>query len=364
MIRSAEVLVLSHRLSRTRLFGTGQNLTRDAVVVRLGDADGHVGWGETYLVSGVAEAARTLSDRLAGRNAEDAAAALASDSRLNRWALGAVSMALDDLRARARGIAVSDLYGERRRDRVRPYASSRGYVDGLSPVDAWAEEAAAVWDAGFRAMKLRIGRYPVATEIPAIEQLVGGSPELVWMADGNGAYDLEESRLIGRALEGMAFRWLEEPLPTTDYAAYAPLAAELAIPLAGGEMLESAAAAEPLLRGGSFDLVQPDVSICGGIGGVLEVAAKASVAGRYTMPHACSGAIALAATLQALAVLPVPDRAPAWAEPLLEHDVGENPIRTEILTEALEPIDGWLEIPAGPGLGIDVDEAALRRLVA
>ncbi len=364
MIRSAEVLVLTHRLSRTRLFGTGQNLTRDAVVVRLADEDGHVGWGETYLVPGVAEAAFTLSDRLVGVDPETAATSLASDSHVNRWAMGAVLIALDDLRARARGIAVSALYGDRRRERVRAYASSRGYVDGLSPADAWAEEAAAVWDAGFRAMKLRIGRYPVAAEIAAIEQLVERSPALVWMADGNGAYDLEQSRLLGRALERLGFRWLEEPLPTTDYPAYAPLADELSIPLAGGEMLESAAAAEPLLRGGSFDLVQPDVSICGGIGGVLEVAAKASEAGKFTMPHACSGAIALAATLQALAVLPATDSAPAWAEPLLEHDVGENPIRTGILTEALGPIDGWLAIPAGPGLGIDVDEAALRRLVA
>ena len=364
MIRSAEILVLSHRLSRTRIFGTGQNVTRDAVVVRLADGDGHVGWGETYLLPGVAEAARTLADALVGQAPDDAAAGLASAGTASSWALGAVSIALDDLRGRRLGVPVSDLYGPRRRDRVRAYASSRGYVDGASPDEAWAEEAATVWNAGFRAMKIRIGRYPVRAEIAAIERLVDRAPGLVWMADGNGAYDLDDSRLLGRALETMAFRWLEEPLPTTDYRAYAPLAAELAIPLAGGEMLESAAVAEPLLRGGSFDLVQPDVSICGGIGGVLEVARRAAAAERFAMPHACSGAIALTATLHALAVLPTSERAPAWAEPLLEHDVGENPIRTAILTETLQPVDGWMAIPGGPGLGIDVDEDALRRLAA
>ena len=152
--------------------------------------------------------------------------------------------------------------------------------------------------------------------------------------------------------------------PTNDYAAYAPLAGELRIPLAGGEILESAEAAEPYLRGRSFDLVQPDVSICGGIGGVLEIAAAATDAGAFTVPHACSGAIALAATLHILAVQPLAADAPAWAEPILEHDVGENPIRTDLLTTPLTLDDGWMTIPDGPGLGVDVDEEVVRRLAA
>jgi D-galactarolactone cycloisomerase len=364
VIDRAEVLVLTHRLSRTRIFGTGSNVTRDSVVVRLEDGDGLVGWGETYLVGGAAEAARALADGLIGQDADGAAADLTTRPGVHRWALGAVSMALDDLRARRRGVPVSDLYGPRRRDKVRAYASSRGYLGGLSPEAAWTDEALTTWDEGFRAIKLRIGRDPVDDEIAAIERVVAAVPPMTWMADGNGAYDLDDSRRLAAALEALRFRWLEEPLPTSDYAAYAPLAGELTIPLAGGEILESATDAEPFLRGGSFDLVQPDVSICGGIGGVLDIAAAANAAGRFAVPHACSGAIALAATLHILAVLPLPPDAPAWAEPILEHDVGENPIRTDILTEPLTLDDGWMTIPAGPGLGIDIDEVALRRLVA
>jgi D-galactarolactone cycloisomerase len=362
VIERAEVLVLSHRLSRTRLFSTGSNVTRDSVVVRLADGDGQVGWGETYLVPGAVEACREMVGDLAGRDPEAVARELTSDSSLHRWALGAVSMALDDLRARRRGVAVSDLYGARVRDRVRPYASSRGYVEGTDAADAWTEEAAAMHGDGFRAMKLRIGRYDLAGELAALERVVSASPPMVWMADGNGAYSLDESRRLGAALEALDFRWLEEPLPTTDYAAYAPLARELRIPLAGGEILESVEAAAPFLAGSSFDLVQPDVSICGGIAGVLDIARAATAAGTVTVPHACSGAIALAATLQILAVLGVPPDAPPWAEPLLEFDVGENPIRTDLSTTPLGPVDGWMAIPAGPGLGIEVDEAAVRRL--
>lgn len=364
MIARTEVLVLTHHLRRERLFGTGSNVTRDSVVVRLEDTDGRVGWGETYVVPGAVEAARAMTDGTEGQDPETVAAQLAATPGLHRWALGGVSMALDDLRARRRGVPVSSLYGERVRGRVRAYASSRGYVDGQTPQAAWADEARQTWADGFRAMKLRIGRYPLDEEIAAIERLVADAPAMTWMADGNGAYDLDESRRLGAALEGLGFRWLEEPLPTSDYGAYAPLADELRIPLAGGEILESADTASTYLRGGSFDLVQPDVSICGGIGGVLEIAAAATAAGAFAVPHACSGAIALAATLHVLAVQPLPDGAPAWAEPILEHDVGENPIRTDLLTSPLTLHDGWMTIPDGPGLGIDVDEEAVRRLVA
>lgn len=362
MIERAEVLVLGHRLSRIRLFSTGSNVTRDSVVVRLQDTDGIVGWGETYLVPGAVETCRAMAGELVGRDAGAASADLTSRPGVHRWALGAVSMALDDLRARARGIPVSALYGPRLRDRVRPYASSRGYVEGRAPANAWGEEAAEISDTGFQAMKLRIGRYDLDSEIAAIEQVVRDSPPMTWMADGNGAYSFDQSRRLGDTLERLGFRWLEEPLPTSDYAAYAPLARDLAIPLAGGEILESADAAAGYLAGGSFDLVQPDVSICGGIGGVLEIARSATAAGRWTVPHACSGAIATAATLQVLAVLEVPDDAPVWAEPLLEFDVGENPIRTDLSTTPLGPVDGWMRIPDGPGLGIEIDEAAVRRL--
>jgi D-galactarolactone cycloisomerase len=362
MIERAEALVLSHRLSRTRVFSTGSNVTRDSVIVRIEDRDGPVGWGETYLVPGAIDACRAMAAELPGREAEAASADLVRRPGLHRWALGAVTMALDDLRARSRGVAISELYGERLRDRVRPYASSRGYVEGTTPVAAWVEEAAAIHVAGFRAMKLRVGRYDLDVEIPAIEKLVTGAPPMTWMADGNGAYSLDESRLLGDRLHELGFRWLEEPLPTADYLAYAPLAHDLAIPLAGGEILESDDAAAPYLSAGSFDVIQPDVSICGGIAGVLDIALAASGVGRATIPHVCSGAIATAATLQVLAVLDVPAGAPPWAEPLLELDVGENPIRTDLSSTPLEPLDGWLAIPDGPGLGIEIDEAEVRRL--
>ena len=265
----------------------------------------------------------------------------------------------------SRGVPVSDLYGARLRDQVRAYASSRGYLGGLSPEAAWTDEAATTWDDGFRAMKLRIGRYPVDEEIDG--DRAGRrrpAPPMTWMADGNGAYDLDESRRLGAALEALGFRWLEEPLPTDDYRPMRrwPASCRSRWPAARS----SSRPRTPSRTCGPARSTSssPTSRSAAGSAASSRSRPRPRDAGRFAVPHACSGAIALAATLHILAVLPVPPDAPTWAEPILEHDVGENPIRTDILTEPLTLDDGWMTIPDGPGLGIEVDEVALRRLVA
>ena len=158
-------------------------------------ATGRVGWGETYLVPGARRRVRgRWPTSLVGRDPDDAASDVTSRPGLHRWALGAVSMALDDLRARARGVPVSALYGPRLRDRVRAVC--------LEPrlcrrPDArrrpGARRRQRLHDDGFRAMKLRIGQYDLDEEIAAIERVVAASPPMTWMADGNGGYDGPES---------------------------------------------------------------------------------------------------------------------------------------------------------------------------
>jgi D-galactarolactone cycloisomerase len=364
MITRADVLVLSHPLSTTRLYGTGSNVTRDSVVVRVADGDGVVGWGETFPVAGAVDAARAMATRLVGHDPDQAADELRATGGPHRWALGAVAVAVDDLRAKRRGIPLGELYRPRVRDRVEAYASSRGYVDGQRPARAWLDEAAAMYDRGFRSLKLRIGRYPLGEELAEIRTAARERPDITWMADGNGAYGMNDSVALGRELEALGFRWLEEPLPTNDYAAYAPLAAVLDLPLAGGEITEAPAQAAVSLASGAFDIIQPDLSICGGVAPLLSIAAQAAAHGVACIPHACNGALLLAATLQVLAVLPVAPDAAAWAQPILEYDVGENPIRTDLLTEPLPVVDGWIAIPARPGIGVDVDEAAVRRFLS
>ena len=106
----------------------------------------------------------------------------------------------------------------------------------------------------------------------------------------------------------------------------------------------------------AFDVIQPDPCICGGIGELVFIAELARLRGVACIPHTCNGAVALAATLQGLAVLPDSTYGRATQAPMLEYDWGENPIRTELLTEPIRFDRGWAVVPTAPGLGVTVDE--------
>jgi D-galactarolactone cycloisomerase len=360
-IRRAEVIHLQHRLTRTRIFSTGAHDTRDSLLIRVETADGAVGWGETYLVPDARKAAETLCGWLVGQDVDGAAGTLGSLGGAPRFVLSAVRLAVDDARARHRGVPLHALYGERVRTRVRPYASSAGYVAGAPLAETWAAEAAAVRQAGFAALKLRIGRGDAGEELAAIRAAQEATPGFDWMADVNEAWTAETTLHHADELGALGLRWLEEPTPTADLHAYAGLRRALTMPIAGGESSQSPGQATGALLSGAFDIIQPDVSICGGVAPLLTIATAAEAQGVACIPHACNGAINVAATLQVLAVLPL--QSPAIeAGPMLEHDVGENPLRTGLLTTSLTIRDGWLEIPDGPGLGVTVDESVVEAL--
>jgi len=362
-IERVEVFLLDAPLARRRLFSTGGNDSRGAALIRISDRDGVHGWGETYPLPAGVPMLAALGVVLLGRDPDaerETWAAVWAASGGNGFATGAVSMALDDLRARRRGVPVSTLYGGARRDRVRAYASSEGYVPGMAVADAWRAEAERAVEAGFTGFKLRIGREAIPEELAAAGAVRAAHPDLALMADGNGAYTLRQALEVGRELHRLGFAWLEEPMPTAHYAGYERLRSSLPLALAGGESVQDRAEAAALINRGAFDIIQPDVSICGGIGEAAAIAGLARLAAIQPHPHACNGALGLAATLQLLAVLPDPTRLPADA-PLLEHDFGPNPARTDLLATPLVFRDGWFDIPAGPGLGVDVDEAFVRR---
>ena len=174
----------------------------------------------------------------------------------NGFALGALSIALDDLRARLAGVPVFALYGGRRRESVRAYASSGGYLDEVGPEVSWPRDVSAAVEAGFSACKVRIGRYSPARELPLLSRLRADSaPGLELMVDANGAYSGPTAVEVGRALGQFGYKWLEEPLTRTrgglSYPGYEALPPALDIAIAGGEGLETRGAfAEFLNRRG------------------------------------------------------------------------------------------------------------------
>ena len=182
------------------------------------------------------------------------------------------------------------------------------------------------------------------------------------MVDAWGSYTLPTAIRVGRALEEIGIAWYEEPLAQAHYEGYEVLADALDIAVAGGEMLQTRAAFHDLLTRRAVDIVQPDVSLCGGIADLLFIADLAALHRIQAVPHSWNGPVTEAASLHIASLLPEPTLMPGVDVPLLEHDTTENRFLGELLREPFQLVDGSYAVPTAPGLGIELDERALERL--
>lgn len=339
---------------------------RQSLFIKISTDAGLVGWGETYLVGGAESTVRdVVAPLLIGRDPLEVRRIwrrVSAATFTNGFVLGGVDIALHDLWGKALGVPICQLYGGAQRTRVRAYASLPGYEEDRGPEDHWEQECLALVEQGFRGMKLRIGRFAPSHELPVIARVREALPaDVRLMCDANAAYTLPTALRVGRALFDIGLDWFEEPLSQVGYHGYPELRQKLDIALAGGEGLQTRDDYGVLLGNGSVDIVQPDVSICGGITELLFVAELARLSAVQTIPHCWGGAILLAATAQVVSVIPDPSKLAGFEEPLVEFDVTENPFRTELISHPFGVREGYLDLPSGPGLGIEVDEDLLRR---
>jgi len=367
-IARTEVLTLQHPVVTPRGPAAVTYSSRECVIVRLEDADGVVGWGETYTGPGLAAVASALGEQLHGEVPSQARKLLHHmlASGADTMAISAWSIALDDLRGRQLGLSVADLYGGRLRDSIRAYASSGGYQNDAGPETTWSDDVSSAIADGFTAVKIRIGRFAPRREAPLLENLRAlTDADVELMVDANGAYSVPQAIEVGRVLEANGYRWFEEPLirfrDGLSYPGYEHLSS-LDIPIAAGEGLPNRGAFAQFVTRGAADIIQPDIAICGGIGEGVFIAEFAALHGKPTVPHAWGGAILLAATVQFASLIPEPSELPGLTSPLLEFDRFENRMRTEITRTPLALEDGHVRVPVTPGLGIEIDEDALRAL--
>lgn len=361
-IRSAEVFRISSPVDPPSGVSIRYAHAHAYVLVKLVDAAGRCGWGETYDNPGMFETVRGLAGLLVDKepwplrsHRDDLAI-----TRTSSEARSALMIALDDLRGHQVGLPVHRLYGGPTRERVTAYAASQGYIEGIEPEDSWPAEVAELVARGFTAVKLRIGRYAIDREAHVLERVRDETPQHVALVvDGNGAYSPSGAVRMGRVLERLGYGWFEEPLPQADYRGYPALAAALDIALAGGEGMQTSAEASRLLGRSGLDVIQPEPVICGGIEGALRIADVAMLHGVPVVPHTSGSAIGIAAAMQVLACLPDVSTAPAAERPWLELGTS-NPWREELLTTPPVLRDGGFDVPTGPGLGVTVDEERLR----
>lgn len=368
-ITSVQTFALRHKLKRP--FGASVSVplskTRVTLLVKIETNEGLVGWGETAPISG---AKGTIDDHLGpqliGRNPLEYRKLwreLWGRVFGNGLAVGALDIALNDVRGKALNQPVYELFGGRLRERIPVYVSALDYVAEQEIEERYPAEAAKMVERGFRAIKMRLGRYDVRREAAVaaqVREVVGNKVKL--MADGNGAYTMGSALRMGRELQQLDFEFFEEPLPQAPrYAGYADLRQKLPLPLAGGEVIDSRIAGKSLIDRRAVDIIQPDVSLCGGIGEVLFISELAALSGIRSVPHCWGTDILIAATTHLLSLLPDPHWGLPTDTPWLELDQSENPWRNALALNPVEVRDGYAHVPTKPGLGIEVDEDLVKK---
>ena len=271
-------------------------------------------------------------------------------------AISGLDIALWDIKGKALGKPVYELLGTPHRDRVRAYASM------LMP-DTTAEVAEAVTalrEQNFTAVKLGWGplgqdsKHDVALAAAA-KEAAGDGVEIMIDAGLGYVADAKRAIEVAREYEQIGIYWLEEPFEPDEYEAYAELADTVDIRVTAGEQDATWWGFRELIDRAHVDLVQPDVTRCGGITETLRIAELAHSQGKETVPHAWKSGIIKAASLHCNAVMPDG----IWQE----YCVADTPIAKRLTVQRL-PIedDGCVAVPTTPGLGVDLDEDVLESL--
>jgi L-alanine-DL-glutamate epimerase-like enolase superfamily enzyme len=262
---------------------------------------------------------------------------------LAMFAISGVEIALWDLVGKLLDAPVYQLLGGAARPRLPAYASLMRYG---SPGDV----AAACRDyarQGFRMLKL----HQVDVEsVRAAREAVG--PDVELMLDTNCPWTPDEAIAMARRLEPYRLYWLEEPVwPPEDYAGLARVRAATGTPIALGENESTLYGFREIVERGAGDVLQPSITKVGGIAEFRKIAALAQAANLSIAPHSFYFGPGLAATLHVAATL-------GGSMPV-EFPTGEHEV--SLLERPIAAVDGWVEVPQGPGLGVTVNEEAVRR---
>ena len=361
----------------------GVQSRRGALLVEIGTDDGVVGLGEAGPGGGATAAVidKQLAPLLLGEDPllieylwQKMWARTRQHGRRGvvMHAISGVDIALWDIAGKVARLPVYRLLGACR-DRVEAYASGGFYQEGKSAADL-AGEAEGYRARGFTGMKMKVGRNPSTqthlrewlgnknfcevdpaedvARVAAVREALGPHGKL--MVDANCAWSPAMAIEIGRELERYHLYWIEEPVATDDIDGSAKVAAALATPIAGYETELGLYGFRALIDRGAVDIVQPDIAWSGGFSECRRIAAYAQAHNLMVAPHAFAGAVTLVASLHFAAAIP--------NALMLEWDQNPNGLRDELLKEPLRlEADGTVKVPERPGLGIELDRAAIER---
>lgn len=355
---------------------------RTAHLIEITTNEGITGWGECFGAGNVAIGNKTIVEHIIqpiiiGENPLDRDMLWHKVYNLLRdhgqkgmplQALSGVDIALWDIAGKVAGLSLAHLIGGRHRENVPVY----GYGMMLRPervdtmVARFAEEAAAIKEAGFIATKMKVG-LGVKNDIKlarAVHTSIKGA--IPFMVDANHCYNTSDALYMGRALEELDAYWFEEPIAPEDYDGYQELRAALKINIAGGEAEFNRWGWRALLEKRCLDIAQPEVCALGGVSEYLRVLALCHAHFTPVVNHVWGSAIAIATNLQLLSIIPPLPGGLYQNEPMLEFDTTDNIFRDQLLREPLniqkqiKDSGGYARIPNKPGIGAEPDSAFIK----
>ena len=365
-IRDIQAIPTSFPVKDGVTLGVGRTIKRDAVIVKVTTESGLIGYGESHhgrAPGTVAHLINTNLKRLViGMDATDTTGIWSKiyKAQLASHGMGAgaclamsgVDMACWDIKGKATGWPLYKLLGGARRA-IPAYAGgvSLGYQAPQSLID----EARPHVEAGYKALKLRVGDTPTndLARVAAIRKAFGNDIEI--LTDVNVAYNLNQVRAIMPGFVEHRVGWLEEPFAPHDSRSYKEAKLLNGIPLAAGENHYTRFEFSRVIEDGAITILQPDLSKTGGITEALRIAALASTWKLAIHPHTSMTGLNMAASIHFLAAI---DNGGYF-----EADVSKNNLfRDELVSTPYQLSKDGTVLPLDkPGLGLELDEEFLAK---
>lgn len=268
--------------------------------------------------------------------------------------ISGIDIALWDIIGKAVQKPVYKLLGGGYRDKVRAYASTLF----RSEPAAMAEACRRYLDQGFTAVKFGWGVFGQDRErdirlVEAARQALGPKPDLLIDTGWYVSRTPKEAIDLVRRLAPFQPFFIEELLNPEDYDGYARVAEAVDVLIACGEQESTEWGFHMLIERGKVDVVQPDLSRCGGFTTARKIVHMTELYDRLCIPHAWISDLLTAASLHLNAFM--------RRSVFVEFNVTSGPLSREICRNPLCMKDGYVDVPQGPGLGVEVDEAAIEK---